>query len=272
MPSRKAVPPEPGAAATPDESAPTGSLGALSALEQAEAEAARAEAEAAAARTRAREIRLRSEAEAAAIAQAPETAEPEDAATRGDHEPALAEESEPHATEVESDIAVRPRRIWRALRWAASVVAVLVIGALIAASVMMVIHHRDVQAQQRWAAEFEAAARQGVVTLMSLDYNHAADDVKQIIDNATGDFKEDFENESENFIKTAQEAKVVTEATVASAAVESMTESDAVVLLAATSKVTNSAGARQEPRNWRLAVNMVRDGDRIKMSKVEFVP
>jgi Mce-associated membrane protein len=107
---------------------------------------------------------------------------------------------------------------------------------------------------------------------MSLDYNHAAEAVKRIIENSTGDFKKDFENESENFIKTAQESKAVTEASVTAAAVESMTENDAVVLLAATSKVTNAAGARQEPRNWRLVVNLTREADQIKVSKVEFVP
>ena len=57
-----------------------------------------------------------------------------------------------------------------------------------------------------------------------------------------------------------------------STGVESMTDDSAVVLVSATSRVTNSAGAKQEPRSWRLSVNLERIGDQIKMSKVEFVP
>jgi Mce-associated membrane protein len=65
---------------------------------------------------------------------------------------------------------------------------------------------------------------------------------------------------------------VITEVTVNSTAVESMTNDSAVVLVSASSRVTNSAGAQQEPRSWRLSVNLQRDGGQIKMSKVEFVP
>ena len=51
-----------------------------------------------------------------------------------------------------------------------------------------------------------------------------------------------------------------------------MSDDSAVVLVAATSHVTNAAGAKQDPRNWRLSVTVARDGDQIKLSKVEFVP
>jgi Mce-associated membrane protein len=51
-----------------------------------------------------------------------------------------------------------------------------------------------------------------------------------------------------------------------------MTDDSAVVLVSATSRVTNAAGAKQEPRAWRLSVDLQRDGGQIKMAKVEFVP
>jgi len=51
-----------------------------------------------------------------------------------------------------------------------------------------------------------------------------------------------------------------------------MTDNSAVVLVSASSRVTNAAGAKQEPRTWRLSVDLERVGDQIKMSKVEFVP
>ena len=129
-----------------------------------------------------------------------------------------------------------------------------------------------VAAEQQRRAEYAAAGRQSVVTLMSLDFNKAKEDVQRIIDNSTGQFRDDFKNQADDFIKVAQESKVVTEVTVNATAVESMSDDSAVVLVSASSRVTNSAGAKQEPRSWRLSVNLQRDGGQIKMSKVEFVP
>jgi Mce-associated membrane protein len=136
----------------------------------------------------------------------------------------------------------------------------------------MVVQHRKVVDEQRMNAEYAAAGRQSVVTLMSLDFNNAEEDVQRIIDNATGEFKTDFQNQAKDFVKVAQDSKVITDVSVTSSAVEKMDKNTAVVLVAATSRVTNAAGAKQEPRAWRLSVNLQRDGGQIKMSKVEFVP
>lgn len=162
-----------------------------------------------------------------------------------------------------------PRLTWKRL---AVTIAVLVICASLAASGYMLWHHRQAVAEREQRAEYAAAARQGVVTLMSLDFNKAQEDVKRIIDNSTGQFKEDFEQQAEAFAEVAQDSKVVTEVNVNLAAVKSMTDDSASVLVSATSRVTNAAGAKQEPRAWRLAVELSREGDQIKMSKVEFVP
>jgi Mce-associated membrane protein len=150
--------------------------------------------------------------------------------------------------------------------------AVLGTVALLSTSGFMIIKHREVQKLQQQNAEYVAAGRQSVVTLMSLDFTKAKDDIQRIIDNSTGQFKSDFQQQAADFIKVAQDSKVITEVTVNSVAVESMTDTSAVVLVAASSRVTNTSGAKQEPRTWRLSVNLERDGDQIKMSKVEFVP
>jgi Mce-associated membrane protein len=143
---------------------------------------------------------------------------------------------------------------------------------LITLSVLMAINHRHQAAEQQRRAEYAAAGRQSVVTLMSLDFNKAKDDVQRIIDNSTGQFRDDFKNQADDFVNVAQQSKVITEVTVNATAVESMTNDSAVVLVSATSRVTNAAGAKQEPRTWRLSVSLQPDGGQIKMSKVEFVP
>ncbi len=281
----------------PDRS--TDAAEALALAEEAEAEAAEAEAIAAAARARARAIRLRRQARSAggdALAEVESPAndaEPEvtdvDAETEASDlvaEPVEAtevDEASPETKDSKEDEAegptkeepARERRRFSLRR----ILGVLAVGlslvctaALITLSVLMVINHRHQAAEQQRRAEFAAAGRQSVVTLMSLDFNKAKDDVQRIIDNSTGQFRDDFKNQADDFIKVAQDSKVITEVTVNATAVESMTNDSALVLVSATSRVTNSAGAKQEPRSWRLSVNLQRDGGQIKMSKVEFVP
>lgn len=260
--------------------------GALSLAEEAEAEAAEAEAIAAAARARARAIRLRRQAQATPTAADGE-APVDDEADVIDQEPVTEISDAVELTEPSSDVSVdsdereaeaaegkpvRKRRLIRILKALAAVVAIACTAALITLSVLMVIDHRHQAAEQQRRAEYAAAARQSVVTLMSLDFNKAKDDVQRIIDNSTGTFKDDFKLQAEDFVKVAQDSKVITEVTVNATAVETMTDDSAVVLVSASSRVTNSAGAKQEPRSWRLSVNLQREGDQIKMSKVEFVP
>jgi Mce-associated membrane protein len=267
----------------------TGPDDALALAEEAEAEAAEAEAVAAAARARARALRLRREAAAAAkpAASTPTDAEAdaeavsttdaddvEDVVTELD-EPATAEAEEAVVEDYDAEDSA-PRRRLRLPRVpltvvGAALVVLLTLGFLGAGGYMMWQHRQTVAEQQR-SAEFAAGARQGVVTLMSLDFNRAADDVKRILENTTGDFRKDFESQAEEFTKVAQESKVVTEATVNATAVQSMTQDTATVLLAVTTRVSNVQSQQQEPRSWRLAVDVARDGDQIKLAKVEFVP
>lgn len=250
---------------------------ALRLAEEAEAEAAEAEAIAAAARARAKAIRLRKQA-----AEAKGSAPAEDEVVEAEQETAAEAETEVDdeavgdeavATE-EADTAKRRRLRMPRIRWkiVAAIVAVLLILGFGAASGYMVWQHRLAQQDQQETAEFTAAARQSVVTLMSLDFNRAKEDVQRIIDNSTGQFKQDFEAQAEDFTNVAKESKVVTEVTVNTAALTSKTDNNATALVSATSRVTNTAGANQEPRSWRLKVDLVREGDQIKMSKVEFVP
>ncbi|MDF3339538.1 hypothetical protein P3H80_19030 [Mycolicibacterium septicum] len=299
MPSRK--PSSPVLDTSEDDASPND---ALKLAEQAEAEAAEAEAVAAAARARARAIRLRNEA-AADKDDVDETAA-EDAAEEGEPpstEPADStdtpeltdttgvdaeseaveaeplEEAEESGPEAEAEAGaskssrlprVRVSRLfWKVL---ASCLTLIVIAALLGVSGWMIWHHRQAEHRQQLAAEYTAAARQTVVTLMSLDFNHAQDAVKNILDNSTGEFREDFEAQSKDFVKLAQDAKVVTEANVTAAAVDTMNDNNAVVLVAVNTQVTNTTGANKQPRPWRVAVDMVREGDQIKLSKVEFVP
>lgn len=238
---------------------------ALALAEQAEAEAAEAEALAAAARARARAIRLRREAEADTKAETPaEDTEPEAAET----DDAAPEPTEP----VESPTATAPPPRWARITARASAVAAIVaICGLLGASGYMMWHHHTVSAQRQRDAAFVAAARQGVVNMMSLDFHKAKEDVQRVIDSSTGEFRDDFQKRAADFTSVVEQSKVVTEGTAKTTGIESAGKDSAVVLVLANERVTNSAGAKEEPRSFRLRVTVARDGDQLKMSKVEFV-
>ena len=225
---------------------------ALSLAEQAEAEAAEAEAQAAAARVRAEELR----AQKLASDTADEVREADDAEVL-DGDAVLAEES--------------PRLRASGLRWAAVAVAGLLLCALLAASGFMLWQGHQASERRAQEAEFAAAARQGVVNLMSLDFSHGDADIKRLIDSTTGQFRDDFEKSKNDFLSVMKDSKVVTTANVEATGVESMEADTAVVVVAAKSQVTNAASAQQQPRAWRLSVTMQRDNGQLKMSKVEFV-
>jgi Mce-associated membrane protein len=237
------------------------------ALTLAEAEAKAAEAAAELARARAELLKAQQGSE-------PESTRTVELETTPDVEVSEAAEPDSGADEgADEEPAEQPRKsigIWRRLRWVAATLAVLAIGGFLAVDVLMLSHHRDVAQRQHQLGEYAAAARQGVVTLMSLNYETVDDDIKAILDNATGEFKKDFEAHAGDFTKVARESKTVTTIDTAVAGVESMSDNEAVVLVAATTKVTNTAGAKEEPRSWRLTVHLAREGDQVKMSKVDF--
>jgi Mce-associated membrane protein len=259
----------------------------VDALALAEAEAAEAEARAAAAHARARAIRLRRQAEAQAtdaesdtesesitgtLDEAGDTVVDEDAEDEAVTDAPATEPAGASRRWLRRPSLRRPSLRRPRLKTIVVAVAVLFLVACLTASAYMIWQHRNVVRERQRSAEFAAAARQGVVTLMSLDFNKAKEDVQRIIDNSTGDFKKDFQATADDFVKATQDAKAVTTTTVNATAVQSMTENSADVLVAATSRVTNSAGAKDEPRSWRLSVTVTRDGGQLKMSKVEFVP
>ena len=242
---------------------------ALALAEQAEAEAAEAEALAAAARARALAIKLRREAQAMADEEAVESAGDTSEAPEATETVETAEAPAPTDT-AEPEPA---RRRLRAPNLAAAltITAVVAICALLGVSGWMAWHHHDVVQERQRAAAYTAAARQGVINLTSLDFNKAKEGVQRVLDSATGEFRDDFQRRAEDFESVVKDSKAVTEGSVAATAVESMNNDSAVVLVLANERVTNIAGAKDQPRKFRFRVSVVHDGDQLKVSKVEFV-
>ena len=159
------------------------------------------------------------------------------------------------------------------LRTVALVLATLMTMGLLSLTGFMVWQHREHSEQRQRAAEYAAAARQGVINLMSIDYATAQDSVQRVLDGSTGKFRANFADTAEDFVKALQDEKITTKATVNDAAVESMTADSAVVMVSATSRREGPQAPKdqQQPRLWRVVLTLERDGDQIKMSGVEFV-
>jgi Mce-associated membrane protein len=151
-------------------------------------------------------------------------------------------------------------------------IAALLIGVAITATALMLWQHRGVAAHRTADNQFVDAARSGVLALLSIDHRKAKEDVQRILDLSTGSFRADFARRADDFIQTAEKSQAVTKGSVSVAALESSAVDSAVVLIAASSQVTNANGAKEDPRPWRMSVTVTRDGDKMKMSGVEFVP
>ncbi len=277
----------------PPEDSETAKAEAMALLEEAEAEAAEAEAEAAAARARARAARLRREAlekasekaKAAEAEKQPADADKDDAdkddADKDADDTVESVDGETDEEEPDETIAaaegesgpVRRRRRLPSLSLPAisKVAAVILICAFAAATGYMMWRDHDAAERAQRSANFVAGARQGIINMTSLDFNRAKDDVQRVIDSSTGQFRDDFQQRAKDFASVVEQSKVVTQGTVSSAALESMDEHSASVLILATSKITNAAGAKDEPRVFRLRVTVTQDGGQYKMSKVDFV-
>lgn len=224
---------------------------------QAEAEAASARARADAAAARAAELRQKVRATTGSDSRS---------ASRPDVASAASQDDDPlAASTARSAPAVR--------RPLAAAVTAMVMTALVSATALMLWAHRDATTTRHQVAEFAAAARQSVVNLMAIDYATADDSVQRVLEGSIGRFRDNFAETSEDFVRALQEEKIVTTATVNDAAVESITGDSAVVLVSATSRREGPGAPKdqQQPRVWRVVLNLQRDDGQIKMSSVEFV-
>lgn len=133
-------------------------------------------------------------------------------------------------------------------------------------------YHRNATAQQQRAAEFAAAARKGVVALMSIDSSKAREDLQHIIDDATGQLKGGFLIAADELVKAVEQSKISTKVDVKAVAVESMTKDSAVVLVAATAQTVNPDKSKPPPRSWRVIITVQRDAGQLKVSRADLLP
>jgi len=131
-------------------------------------------------------------------------------------------------------------------------------------------YHQSHEEQQDRAL-FLQVGRQAAVNLTTINDTRVDADVQRILDSSTGAFHDDFQNRSQPFIAVVRQSQSNTEGTITEAGLESM-QHDAAQVLVAVSVKTSNAGAEQQPRAWRMRINVQKIGSGAKVSNVEFVP
>ncbi|MCK0516763.1 hypothetical protein [Williamsia sp. DF01-3] len=164
------------------------------------------------------------------------------------------------------------RAWWRP--WAVSVIVLIVAAAALAVvSIEQRSDHRGTIATRDHDLQIVDTAREGVRAMLSVDQNSVDADVEKILDGATGEWKADFSQRSAAFATVVRDANVTTVGKIDNAGIEKRNADGSYsVLVAASSQVTNAAGAQDEPRKWRLRVTVKPTAQGDKIAKMEFVP
>ena len=166
----------------------------------------------------------------------------------------------------------RPRWLRRPGRkTVAAGVGIVLFSASIGATGYMLWQHHTAAHNRQLATEFSAAARQAVTALMSIDPDHAKEDVQRSIDASTGDQKNQLSVLSTLIVNKAEETKVGNKVTIEAVAVESLSDNSGVMLVAAKTDTTGPDNAKPPPALFRLSVTISRDGGKLKMSKVDYL-
>lgn len=116
-----------------------------------------------------------------------------------------------------------------------------------------------------------AAARDGAVSLTTIDHRQADQAVQRILDASTGAFRDDFEQRATGFIDAAKKAQSQSVGTVADAGLESVDGDTGRVLVAMTVMTSNRGVPERAPRAWRMRVTVIPDNGSYKVSSVEFI-
>jgi Mce-associated membrane protein len=174
------------------------------------------------------------------------------------------------AVEPESkDVATRARTM-SPVRLAIVVGVVAVVASTAVAGWLGYREHQARQAQQQ-SELLIRVGRQGALNLTTIDYQHAASDMRRILDSATGSFYDDFAKRSQPFIEVLTKAQSKSVGTITEAGLESQAGDEAQVLVAVSVVTTNVGEPASEPRHWRMRISVKKVGDDAKVSNVAFV-
>lgn len=153
--------------------------------------------------------------------------------------------------------------------------ALLLSCAVVFGGVLVQQEHQDRQraaAEQARYGDVLDAARTEIEAFVNIDYTKAQESIDAVAAGATGDFAKQYDTSTKDVVKILTRAKSVMEGTVLWAGVVDADSDSASVIVATTGTVANtSTDDKPVARQFRIKVDLVREGTDWKTSNVEFV-
>ena len=116
-----------------------------------------------------------------------------------------------------------------------------------------------------------AAARSEVEGLIQVSGANSEQDLERLLDGATAEFRAELGAQADHLRKVLAKYQVTATGEVVSTAVVKLEGGRATVIVAAVGTVKTKQKAEEEPRNYRLRVDLQQDDDRWLVSGLEFV-
>lgn len=167
----------------------------------------------------------------------------------------------------------QPRlKLRKRLTGPAAAIIICAVAVVALGTVAAVFGHRWYSDRETHSNEalFVQAARQGVINLTTVRYTSVDADIKRILDSSTGGFHDDFQRRSQPFAEVVKQAKTTSEGTITAAALQTHDQNEAKVLVTVSLKMSNAGAPEQQPRSWRMVIDVQRTGDTAKISNVQF--
>lgn len=121
-------------------------------------------------------------------------------------------------------------------------------------------------------AEVQRAANRTALALLNIDYRRTGTTIEAVEESSTSEFAKEFANATDGLIELTTEARSVMTAKVIWTGVVRLDEDAATVIVATEGQVRNAqTGDKPAARNFRLKLDLVRQGDRWRTSALDFV-
>ena len=151
------------------------------------------------------------------------------------------------------------------------VLGVIVTGLAVAAGWLGVITLQNKGETDREAKAIQSGRQMGV-NLMSLNADTAQKDLDRIVAGTTGELKNKLASQSKAFMDQVTKAKAKSTVNDVEAALVSMDDDSAEVMVSLTGTVTNDKVKNGTPQSYRYQMDLTRVDDRWLVSGLEVVP
>lgn len=165
----------------------------------------------------------------------------------------------------------RAARVIRRLGRLRTVLLAVLVAGVVAAVPLGLVARSQAAADSRGAAVLAAAART-VSDLVTVDGTTVQQAYDRLRAGATGPWADQLNGQSDSFVRAVQGAQVTSRGNITAAAIQKVDDDTATVLVSASASVRNQQTPTGEPRQYRVALDLVHQGDAWLVTKLDFVP